>query len=536
MIEVREAADLDVEGIIELFHAAYGENYTYPSYYDPHVLKKMVYEDDTLILVASDTKTKQVLGTASVIFDTGAFGDLAGEFGRLVVHPDGRRKGIGNRLMEARLKHAADRLHVGFVENRVAHIFSQRISDRNGFAAAGFLPLKSVFDKRESLAVYVRHFDGALKLRRNNPHIIPEGFLLAQHVLSNCGIEADAIPDDDAPAYPDERGFDFEKMTAPGYATLLRFERAQAHQKEIFGPARILQGLFRLKATQSHYILARESGQMVGAVGFTIDDIEKAVRIFEVVTLETTPIRCLIEEVISIGRRDYDIKYIEADVSAYSPRMQRTLLELQFLPVAYLPALSFQGAERCDAIRMARLFLPADFDGVRLHETTRAVFEIVKRNFTTRDLIPRLAEALPHVRLFSKLRDNQVRRMAEICTLRTFPEGTRIVDAGDNSKRAYVLLEGEFSVYAGSEKNARKVGTILKGECFGETALLNREPHSVSAVATKVSEVAVIERSDLDDLMRKRPDIGVRIYKNLAKSLGRKLRGLNADIAKYKTG
>lgn len=36
---------------------------------------------------------------------------------------------------------------------------------------------------------------------------------------------------------------------------------------------------------------------------------------------------------------------------------------------------------------------------------------------------------------------------------------------------------------------------------------------------------------ELAELMRRRPDIGVVLYKNLAKELVRKLRSLNAEIA-----
>ena len=63
-----------------------------PSFMTWEILKKMVFDDDTLLLVAEDTESKRVLGTASIIFDIGAYGDLVGEFGRLVVHPDGAKQ------------------------------------------------------------------------------------------------------------------------------------------------------------------------------------------------------------------------------------------------------------------------------------------------------------------------------------------------------------------------------------------------------------------------------------------------------------
>ncbi|NNE65388.1 MAG: GNAT family N-acetyltransferase [Pyrinomonadaceae bacterium] len=531
MIEVRESTDLDVTGIRDLFIAAYGKNYTYPAYYDLHVLKKMVFDDDTLLLVAVETDTGQILGTASVIFDLGEYGDLVGEFGRLVVHPEGRHKGIGKKLMEKRLEVASQRLHVGFVENRVAHPFSQKISARFGFAPAGFLPLKARFDERESLALYVRHFGDAITLRRNNPRLIPECFELAQYVLSSCGLEADAIIDDSSKPYPDEKEFELEEMKTKGYASLIRFERSRSDKKEIFGPARIHQGIFRLTATHSHYVIARKNGALVGAVGFSIDMVEKAVKIFELVTLNEMPNRVLVEEVMRICREKYEMAYIEVDVSAYSPRMQRTLLELQFVPVAYIPAFAFKGSERCDVVRMARLFRPAELDAAVRYKKTEPIFEIVKNSFAAGDIFPELAEALPGIRLFKRLSIEQARRLMEICEVKSFEKGQTVVETGMAGENAFVILSGEFEVKAGMNDRVRSLGKILKGECFGETAILTTEDHSVCAIASEKTEAAVINSDDLDLLIRRRPDIGVVLYRNLARSLGRKLRSVDADIA-----
>ena len=535
MIEIREAIETDVEGIRDLFLAAYGKDYAYPQYYDLQVLKKMVFEEDTLFLVAEDTESKRILGTASVIFDLGEYGDLVGEFGRLIVHPDGRKRGIGKKLMQERIERAKKRLHLGFAENRVPHPFSQIISHRFGFSSAGFLPEKHSFKERESLAIYIQHFGDALKLRRNHPHIIPEGYLLAQKVLSSCEIEPDAIIDDASPSYPDDSDFELEEITTSGYAPLLRFERARANRKEIFGPAKIHQGFFRLKATHSHYIIAREKGELVGAVGFTKDKNEKTATIFELVSLDPRPVRFMINSVIEKCREEYGVEYIETDVSAYSPSMQRTLLELRFLPVGYLPAFSFQGAERCDAIRMAKLFVPINMSNVKLFDATKPIAEIVLRNFSLRKLLPQLAEALPHVPLFSRLGEEQIKRLAEIFSIEKHAEGDILIEPEQPREKAFVVLDGEITVMAGKDDERRKVGDITKGECLGETALLNQRPHTVCAKASKDTEVAVVKRDDLIELMRRRPDIGLILYRNLAKSLGQKLRDLDAEIALNQT-
>src|SRR5262249_48895512 len=139
---------------------------------------------------------------------------------------------------------------------------------------------------------------------------------------------------------------------------LLRIERGRVRNREIFGPLRLHYGFFKLQARRSTYLLAREEGRIAGAVGFTADGVEGVARIFELITLHDHVIRFLLGEVERLCREKLGIGYAEVDVSAYAPRLQRTLLELGFLPAAYVPALVFHEVERLDVVKMVRLDSP----------------------------------------------------------------------------------------------------------------------------------------------------------------------------------
>ena len=60
------------------------------------------------------------------------------------------------------------------------------------------------------------------------------------------------------------------------------------------------------------------------------------------------------------------IEYIEIDVSAHAPKMQRTLLELNFLSAAYVPAMVFHEVECLDIFRMFRLTKLQDLGPLQL--------------------------------------------------------------------------------------------------------------------------------------------------------------------------
>lgn len=521
MITVREAEGRDVQAIGEIFRASYGTAYTDARYYDESLLTRLVYAESSLMLVAEDTDLGRVVGTASVDLEVGAHSDLVGEFGRLAVHPDSRQQGIAHLLMAERVRRMQDRLQVGIVEARTSHVYSVKVAETHQFAVAGFLPLVWKTCQRESLVALVRHFGNALELRKNHPRVIPEVSPLAEMAIENCHLLPDEIVDEDSPAYPPGGEFAAQELTTEGYAPLLRIERGRVRHREIFGPVRLHYGLFRLQARQSQYLIAREDGRIAGAIGFTCDSVGQNVRIFELIALHDPVIRFLLAHLERLCREEWGICCVEVDVSAYAPRMQRTLVELGFLPVAYLPALAFDHVERLDIVKMIRLLVSPDVSTETLTPAAKAVAEVVLRSFRSKNVLPRIAEVVRELSLFADLSEEQVQRLAGVCAWATFNPGEVVFRALEPARDFYVVVSGEVTIAAPPSLTA--IGTVRRGECLGEISLLTGATHSATATAATSLEVAVLNHGDLAELIRLRPDIGLVLYRNLATGLGAKL-------------
>jgi CRP/FNR family cyclic AMP-dependent transcriptional regulator len=522
MITVREASGPDVPAIRDIFLACYGSTYSDPHFSDEQQLIRLVYSDDALVLVAEDTARGQVLGTASVILEVGAYSDLVGEFGRLAVAPTARNQGIGKLLMSERVRRVEGRLQVGLVEARVSHPYSLHIAEAHQFAVVGFLPLKWLLAQRESLALHVRYFDKALEMRNNHPRVIPEAYPLAHLALENCGQSPDLIVDEESPPYPAAEGFQVQELTTEGYSALLRIERGRVRHREIFGPLRLHYGFFKIQARRSRYLIAREEGRVVGAIGFTLDAVENAVRVFELISLHDHVVRFLLADLERSCRHEWGVCYIEVDVSGYAPRMQRTLLELNFLPAAYVPALVFHEVERLDVVKMVRLLVPADVSTETLTPRAQAVADVVLRHFRSRAVLPRIAHAVQGLPVFAGLSAEQVGRLARVCTVSEFKPGEAIFWEGQASGEMLVVLQGEVVISVANM--SVPVGVVGPGECLGEMSLLTAAPHSASATARTRVETAVLGHRDLAELIRLRPDIGLHLYKNLAVGMGEKLK------------
>jgi GNAT superfamily N-acetyltransferase len=520
MIEVRDARPGDVEGIRDVFHACYGAHYPHAQYYDLDRLTRMVYSEGQVLLVAEDADAHRVVGTASVVLETSAMSDLVAEFGRLAVHPDARGAGVGRRLMRERLARVRDRLHVGYVEARVAHPFSARIAEALGFHPVGFLPLKMELGGRETVCLMAQHFGEALALRRNHPRVIPEAYALAQLALQHCGLPTDVVVDDESAAYRPAEGLEARELTAEGYSPLLRIERGRVRHREVFGAMRLHYGLFKLRSSRSHYLLAMNGDRVEGGLGWTEDPIDRVVTVFELIALDDAVARFLLER-LERNCRDRGTAFVNVDVSAHAPAMQRTLLELGFLPAAYVPAMAFSEVERIDIVKMVRLLVSPEFPPMDLGARAEAMRHVVLEPFARQRLLPRIERAVGELPLFRDLSVEQVARLAGACALARFEPGEHVIDEGGGDATLHVVLSGQASVCRSGRDGV--VGMVGPGECLGERSLLTGQPHSATAVAAGPVETAALGHADFASLVRARPDIGLVVYRNLALGLGDKL-------------
>lgn len=197
-------------------------------------------------------------------------------------------------------------------------------------------------------------------------------------------------------------------------------------------------------------------------------------------------------------------------------------MELGFLPVAYVPALVFVEVERLDVIKFARLLTPLVMHVEHLSPRARAMAELVLRRFRSKAVLPRIARAVQELAIFDGLDDEQIHRLAGACTLRMYSAGEVLFHLNETTTEMFLILQGTVNVI--HPDKAHFLGTVSRGECLGEVSLLTGSVHSAEAIAHSEVEAAILSYSDLVELTRQRPDIGLLIYRNLATGLAAKLK------------
>ena len=522
-VTVRPVGEADLPAVRDLFYSSYGAEYPYKEFYSDEWLKRSIYQDSYLFLLAE--LNGEVVGTASVYFEVGAYADLCGEFGRLAVAPQYRGQGIGSALMKERLAFAEKRLHFGLTECRTAHPYAQQISEKFGLKPIGFLPQKVLLDGRESLVMMAKPFGPAPELRRNNPRVIPEAFFLGQLALKNMGFHNDLIAVDHVDGYPIGTGFKVEELTESGLPYLLRIERGRLSRRHVFGNLQLSYGLFLLESRNVRYLVAREEDRIVGAIGFTLDHIGRSIKILELIDLRDDVAGFLLKELDAWAREIYKAEYIEITITAYWPDIQRTLSNLGFVPVAYCPSFVFHEVERLDTIKMAKLYVPLTIDEAQLTPASQEIFERVRAGFEEKRVGISVNVTTQSMAIFEGLEEGELSKIAALCSVLHKSAGERVLEAGKTGDVFYMVMDGEMNIL--SPDGNHSVGTVKAGDFLGEIALVSRQPYTATAVASTDVTLIALKYQDFENLISRYPRIGLRVMRNIAISVGEKLRLLN---------
>lgn len=141
-------------------------------------------------------------------------------------------------------------------------------------------------------------------------------------------------------------------------------------------------------------------------------------------------------------------------------------------------------------------------------------------------------DILKSVSIFSGLDQNEIHRVAEICTERCYHEGEIIFIEHTEGDELFVILEGEVSISLEltSEEDAMPLVSLRNGDVFGELSVVDDSPRSATARASSSCRTLVIDKKAFDSLMEIDHDLGFKVMRNLARLVSKRVRNANQKI------
>ena len=101
----------------------------------------------------------------------------------------------------------------------------------------------------------------------------------------------------------------------------------------------------------------------------------------------------------------------------------------------------------------------------------------------------------------------------------TCEAGDQIFAQGDLGTEMYIILEGEVDIIKHIAGESHHLSHLEKDDFFGEMAVLENVARSADAIAKTDVRVLVINGSQFDEMLRKNPEVAVRIIRKYSQRL-----------------
>lgn len=422
----------------------------------------------------------------------------------------------------------------------------QELFEQCGFVCVGYQPNKHLINTHKGFLFYVLKNPDILGQRMVVSGSLSHVASLALAVFENYGIVNRILIRDNIAGYPIETESEIVESTYEEF-NLRKLELMDKNwMPELSTGAHRGIGFFRFPTEPSvHAYLAKEVKHLeiektngdkkiketkeetiiLAGIAYYYDELDKCVRILDGFSNDDITLGAVLQKVVRTAREKYSAAYVEVDALAVSPMFLKCAEQIGFTPVAYFPGFFRIGEHVSDVVKMVKMNVNYEPEVYQFSEKTSKIVKIIDENFRdqkTGMAVINLLRALPTLQ---GLGDGELRKIAKVFTQKLYHPGEVIFKQGDPGDEAYVIMRGQVDICLSAE--TKPIATIGTGQIFGEQAFLEGSPRTAMAVVSQPSILLIVKREEFNKLMRRGPNLGMVIMRNIAIDLSNKLRKAN---------
>ncbi len=139
-------------------------------------------------------------------------------------------------------------------------------------------------------------------------------------------------------------------------------------------------------------------------------------------------------------------------------------------------------------------------------------------------------DILKKIPVFQYLTYDELVKAYSIISTRKYQKGELIIKENDIGQDFFILFKGKVAVLKGDIQ----VAELFPGSNFGEMGLVDNAPRSASIKAIETCYLMVVERSKFFELMKKEPQIAVKLLWSLLKVFSARLRATTNELSQAK--
>ncbi len=138
-----------------------------------------------------------------------------------------------------------------------------------------------------------------------------------------------------------------------------------------------------------------------------------------------------------------------------------------------------------------------------------------------------MKEILQKVDFFNGLDDKLIAQVADAAIMRRYGKDETIVHQGQTGLGMYIVVRGSVRVVHQQGNVSKEVARLGPEQVFAEMSILDDKPRSANVITTEDTECLLLTRDSFVKLMKKNPEIPMRV----ARVLADRLRDANEKLA-----
>jgi len=120
-------------------------------------------------------------------------------------------------------------------------------------------------------------------------------------------------------------------------------------------------------------------------------------------------------------------------------------------------------------------------------------------------------------------------------SIASYSAGEVIFHQGDLGTDMFIIQEGEVHIIKNINGASHVLSKLEKGDFFGEMSVLESLPRTADAIAITDVKTVIINGARFDDMLRKNPEVAVRIIRSIRNDCARPTRCSNGWSAAKST-
>jgi CRP-like cAMP-binding protein len=527
--EIRRATAADAPKWLDLVQATLGAQYPVKVIYDPAWIAGQLDVE-----TGQETWVAEVggrfNGSISFLKPAGVSSNPVANLGRNLIRPESVADGSAEMLLRSVRDLTVQRNEMAIVRIAATDNAQQILFENLDYVCVGFQPLKHMVQQRVGILFYVHGANSVLVTRTPLSESLPHVSELGAAVLEKLRIPNAIMVRDGASGYPLQSDLKMHEATMEEYQQ----SRVQAESSnppaEVSGRFNYGLGLMRVPGTPAmRAVLGQQDKKTVAGLSYYFDEQDRCARVTGAFCSDDLSMGALLAHALRTVQEQLSAVYTEVDILATAPRLLKSAEQLGFVPVAYLPAFFCDKGRFSDVVKMVKLNLPYSLESGEFTADAKSMVTLIDRNFEDQKLGLAIINLLRPLSMFAGLGDGELRKIARLFVQKLYRPGEQVFAKGDSGDEAFVVLRGKISIKLESESPA--VAQLGDGKIFGELAFLDGAPRAAFAVATQPSILLVMKRTAFTEVVRREPNLGMVVMRNLAQDLALKLRGVNEALA-----